>query len=152
MLNASRLAALHRAHRLTAMFRFAAVGAVTTCLDIAVFAALAAAGVAPTLANVASYSCGIALSYTLNRRWTFRRRGSLMQALKFVLATTSGLLLSTILLALLTKVIPPLPAKLATLPVVFLWNYYSTKLWAFREASSPSEFDNLHSGSLRPQA
>jgi putative flippase GtrA len=128
------LAALRGAHDLGQMLRFAGVGLVTTLLDITVFAALSAANVPPTPANITSYSCGISLSYALNRRWTFGNDASLPQALKFVLATASGLVLSTLLLIVLTKMMPPVAAKILTLPVVFLWNYHSTRQWVFRDS------------------
>ena len=38
--------------------RFAVVGAITTALDVLVFAGLTAATVMPALANLFSYSCG----------------------------------------------------------------------------------------------
>jgi putative flippase GtrA len=130
------LAALRDAHDLTKMLRFAAVGLVTTGLDFAMFIALGIAKVPPAPANVGSYSCGIALSYVLNRRWTFSKDASLLQAVKFVLATASGLALSTLLLIVLTKMMPPLVAKTATLPIVFLWNYHSTRQWVFRVSAA----------------
>jgi putative flippase GtrA len=126
------LAVLRGAHDLGEMVRFAGVGLVTTLLDITLFSALSAADVSPAPANIASYSCGIALSYALNRRWTFGKDASLSQALKFVLATASGLVLSTLLLIALTEAMPPVAAKIVTLPVVFLWNYHSTRQWVFR--------------------
>ncbi len=128
------LGALLGAHDLGKMLRFAGVGLVTTLLDMTVFALLGAADVHPAPANIASYSCGIALSYALNRRWTFSKDPSLSQALKFVLATSSGLVLSTLLLVILTEMMPPVPAKIVTVPVVFLWNYHSTRQWVFRES------------------
>jgi putative flippase GtrA len=127
------LAALRDAHDIGELFRFAGVGLVTTLLDITVFAALTTVEVNPAPANITSYSCGIALSYALNRRWTFGKDASLAQALKFVLATASGLVLSTLLLILLTMIMPPVAAKMATLPIVFLWNYHSTRRWVFRD-------------------
>lgn len=128
------LAALRDAHDLAKMLRFAGVGLVTTVLDIVMFAALSAVDVPPASANIVSYSCGIALSYALNRRWTFGNDASLSQALKFVLATASGMVLSTLLLIVLTKIMPPMTAKIVTLPAVFLWNYHSTRQWVFRES------------------
>ena len=128
------LATLRDAHDLPTMSRFAGVGLVTTLLDVTLFAVLSAA-VLPALANIASYSCGIALSYVLNRRWTFGvGNASLGQALKFVLATLSGLALSTLLLMVMTRMMPPVAAKLATVPIVFLWNYHSTRQWVFRDS------------------
>ena len=114
--------------------RFAVVGAITTVLDVLVFAGLTAATVVPAFANLFSYSCGILLSYVLNRSWTFRVEGSRLQAFKFVLATLTGLLISTLLVALLTTAIPAIHAKLISVPVVFAWNYLASRLWVFNSA------------------
>jgi putative flippase GtrA len=111
--------------------RFAIVGAVTTTLDVVVFAGLTAATVAPPLANLLSYSCGILLSYVLNRSWTFGVEGTRLQALKFVASTLTGLLVSTFLVALLITVVPAIWAKMLSVPVVFAWNYLAARLWVF---------------------
>lgn len=114
------------------LVRFALVGAVTTTLDFALFTALVAAGSAPVSANILSYSCGILVSYLLNRSWTFRAGRSHVQALKFVLSTLTGLLISTCLVAVLASLIPPALAKILSVPVVFAWNYLVARLWVFR--------------------
>ena len=54
-----------------------------------------------------------------------------MQAFKFVLSTLTGLLISTILVALLTTAIPAIHAKLISVPVVFAWNYLAARFWVF---------------------
>ncbi|QRM56097.1 GtrA family protein [Sinorhizobium sp. BG8] len=114
------------------LMRFAVVGAITTTLDFVLFNALVLVGAIPALANIFSYSCGIAVSYALNRAWTFRARRSNVQALKFVLSTLTGLLISTCLVATLVIVMPPPIAKILSVPVVFAWNYLSARLWVFR--------------------
>ncbi|MCZ4093956.1 GtrA family protein [Sinorhizobium psoraleae] len=114
------------------LLRFATVGAVTTTLDFVLFTGLFAVGAAPGQANILSYSCGILVSYMLNRSWTFRARHSQVQALKFVLGTLTGLVISTCLVALLARLIPPPLAKILSVPVVFAWNYLVALLWVFR--------------------
>ncbi|PDT46719.1 GtrA family protein [Sinorhizobium fredii] len=114
------------------LLRFCTVGAITTTLDFVLFTGLFAAGAAPGPANVLSYSCGILVSYVLNRSWTFRARHSQVQALKFVLGTITGLVISTCLVALLATLVPPPFAKILSVPVVFAWNYLVALLWVFR--------------------
>jgi putative flippase GtrA len=114
------------------LLRFAVVGAITTTIDFVFFTTLVAAALAPALANIFSYSCGIAVSYVLNRSWTFRARRSHIQAVKFVAATVTGLLISTGLVAVLATILPPLVAKILSVPVVFGWNYLMSRLWVFR--------------------
>ncbi|BCP53933.1 putative membrane protein YngA [Kaistia sp. 32K] len=121
-----------RAGNLDTLLRFAAVGVVTTLLDIAVFTGLTAAGAPPAPANLVSYSCGIVVSYTLNRSWTFEVGHSPMQALKFGASTLTGLLISTVLVAALATLMPAPFAKVLSVPVVFCWNYFTARLWVFR--------------------
>jgi len=125
-------AAPRRRRNLDTLLRFATVGAITTLLDVALFSALVAAAAPPAPANLVSYSCGIAVSYLLNRSWTFRVRHSNAQALKFCAATLTGLLISTALVAALATLMPPTLAKILSVPAVFAWNYLTARLWVFR--------------------
>jgi len=111
--------------------RFAVVGIANTLADIAIFAGLTALGLVPALANLFSYSCGIALSYALNRRWTFRAQGSPQRMVKFALAMIAGLGLSTLLVAILATILPAVIAKILTVPVVFVWNFLLARYWVF---------------------
>ena len=115
--------------------RFAAVGAVTTLLDMVLFNTLYFLGARPTLSNLVSYSCGIAVSYMLNRAWTFRAAHSHVQAMKFVAATLTGLLISTAIVAGLALLIPAPVAKVISVPIVFVWNYLASRFWVFRVES-----------------
>lgn len=117
--------------------RFAVVGAVTTLLDIVLFNTFYLIGAPPLSSNLVSYSCGIALSYMLNRAWTFRAARSHMQAMKFVAATVTGLGLSTFLVASLAVLIPAPIAKLVSISLVFVWNYLTARLWVFRDTAAP---------------
>lgn len=114
------------------LLRFAIVGAITTTVDFVFFTTLVAATLAPALANIFSYSCGILVSYVLNRSWTFRAKRSRVQAVKFVVSTVTGLLISTGLVAALSTILPPIVAKILSVPVVFAWNYLTSRLWVFR--------------------
>ena len=107
-------------------------------LDVVLFAGLTAAATPAVFANVSSYSCGILLSYALNRSWTFAVGGSFFQGLKFCLFALIGLLFSTLLVALLTTIIPAIHAKLISVPVVFAWNYLSARLWVFKASEARS--------------
>ena len=120
------------ARRFDTLLRFAAVGAITTMLDIVLFTGLVAAGAPPAPANLISYSCGIVVSYVLNRSWTFDVGHSPVQALKFGASTLTGLLISTVLVTALATLMPPTVAKVLSVPVVFAWNYLTARLWVFR--------------------
>lgn len=122
---------------LAAIPRFAGVGLATTLLDIALFSGLVAAGAMPGPANVLSFSCGIAVSYSLHRRWTFRASGSRLQAAKFVVSTLAGLTISTVLLTFLSTLASPIVAKIVTVPLIFLWNFGAARLWVFADKPAP---------------
>jgi putative flippase GtrA len=125
-------AAPRRRRSFDTLLRFATVGAITTLLDIVLFMTFVAAALPPAPANLVSYSCGIAVSYALNRSWTFGVRHSHAQALKFVTATLAGLLISTAIVAILATLIPAPVAKILSVPVVFGWNYLTARHWVFR--------------------
>jgi putative flippase GtrA len=114
--------------------RFGIVGAITTTLDFVLFATLVGMTAQPVISNVASYSCGLVVSYLLNRAWTFGVDGNLAQALKFLLFICTGLLLSTVLVALMTMAIAPITAKLISVPIVFFWNYFTSRYLVFQPA------------------
>ena len=121
----------------SAFLRFAVVGLITTTLDFILFGALTSvAGIEPAVANVGSYSCGIAVSFIFNRIWTFGhlRAGKPVghEALKFAATHAAGMALSTVLVSLLVLISPPLIAKAISVPVVFVWNYVLARFWVFR--------------------
>jgi putative flippase GtrA len=117
--------------------KFGVVGLVTTTLDFAIFTALTlGVHVAPPLANMVSYSSGIALSFWSNRSWTFRDRTAGRSSTQLAMFTTGslvGLAFSTITVALLAPQYGPLLAKVAAIGVTFCWNYLFSNLVVFRK-------------------
>lgn len=115
------------------MARFAAVGVVNTGVDICLFALLLSAAAIPAAAaNVLSYSAGVVTSFVLNGRWTFgsggRPAGPALSAFAlFASAAVAGLLLSTLIVALLEGITGPLVAKAVSVPLVLAWNFLSAR-------------------------
>ncbi|MGW4111711.1 GtrA family protein [Actinosynnema sp. NPDC004786] len=113
--------------------RFGVVGAANTLVDLVGYTALVLAGLPVFVANLLSTSAGMALSFTLNRSYTFRSDGGDVrrQLSLFVLVTAFGLWVLQPLVILATGAAldgPPDPAgvvapKLAGLVVGFAWNY-----------------------------
>lgn len=67
--------------------RFVIVGILNTAVGLSViFAAKAFLGLADLPANAAGYAVGLALSFLLNRQWTFGHRGRVSPALLRFLA------------------------------------------------------------------
>ena len=113
------------------LMRFASVGVVTTVLDLVLFSAFSASGIPAGAANIGSYSSGIALSYVLNRKFTFASDASALRFAKFVAAMLCGLALSTLLVIVCTMLVPAIVAKIVTVPIVFLWNFVVSRWWVF---------------------
>jgi len=112
------------------------VGVANTALDLAVFSALTfGANFPPSLANVVSYSCGIALSFWFNRSWTFSDRNTRKtsrQLAIFIVGNLAGLAISTAVVALLLKYLGPLAAKIVSIGASFLWNFGFSNRIVFR--------------------
>lgn len=82
--------------------RYGATGALNTLVGLAVIYGCLALGIGDVAANVAGYAVGLALSYFLNARWTFRFRGDHARSLpRFlgVFAVAYGANLAALLLA-----------------------------------------------------
>ncbi|TQM79163.1 putative flippase GtrA [Saccharothrix saharensis] len=122
--------------------RFGAVGVVNTCVDLVGYVSLVLAGTPVLPANLISTSAGMAVSFALNRSFTFRARsGSLRAQIPlFFLCTASGLwvvqpLAITVTDDLfggsttLTAVTGP---KLVGLALGLVWNYVLYRRVVFR--------------------
>jgi putative flippase GtrA len=120
-----------------AMLRYGVVGLINITVDAGGFAILVTWFNAPaSVANVISFSCGIVTSYTLNSRWTFRDRHEpgrdLSRFTKFVLINIAGLLLSTTLVVTFALFMDKVVAKIASIPIVFFYNYFASRHLVFR--------------------
>ncbi len=119
------------------MAKFGGVGLLNTLTDFLVFAALAAAGLAPVLANAAAFLAANAQSYAVNARVTFREKGaaaplSFRGYAAFAAAHLVSLLVSTAIVLVLADRTGPYAAKLAALAVTFVWNYAASAFFVFR--------------------
>jgi len=117
--------------------KFGLVGVANTAADFTIFALLTLFGqLAAASANLVSYSCGIGLSFWLNRTWTFRDRNPdrpLSRLAAFILGSLVGLILSTAVVAWLAPHFGPVPAKLASIGASFSWNYLFSNFLVFRD-------------------
>jgi putative flippase GtrA len=71
--------------------RFGGSGIVNTTVGLACIFAAMAAGANDVVANVFGYGVGLALSFALNRRWTFESDGAVApQGVRFLVAFASA--------------------------------------------------------------
>lgn len=119
------------------MVKFALVGVVNTGVDFAIFMLLVyALGVPAWLAQTVSYAGGVANSFWLNRRWTFRASGSgshWREALRFAAVNGASFAAATAVLIGLHEGLDwsPAAAKAASIVFSMAVNYAGSRYWVF---------------------
>ncbi|MDO8414246.1 MAG: GtrA family protein [Gallionellaceae bacterium] len=112
--------------------RFATVGAIGTSVHYVILWGLVTAGTAVLLATTVGAIGGALVNYILNYRYTFNSDLAHRSALvKFFTVALIGLLLNTVMMALLTQM-HYFIAQIITTFFVLLWNYIGNLLWTFR--------------------
>lgn len=131
--------------------RFGLVGIINTATDLGLYTLLIAAGLVPILANTISTTCGMVVSYFLNRRFTFRADGQShkQQVAKFLAVTLVGLWIlqpiiiyssrnigSNLLHISVKSLLLNVCAKVAATVASLVWNYvwYSRFVFIGRNA------------------
>lgn len=86
--------------------RFCMVGLANTAVDFSIFFLLNRAGVAYIIAQIFSYSAGVANSFLLNRRWTFgiKNRTNIGEVARFIIVNSLSLIVSAGLLFILHNI------------------------------------------------
>lgn len=83
------------------MARFLGVGVINTAVGLGLIWALMALGMAPLPANFIGYAVGLCLSFTLNRRYTFRDGGQdMLTVMRFLLAFAMAYILNALVLTI----------------------------------------------------
>lgn len=118
------------------VLRFGIVGIANTALDLTVFWLLTmVAGASIFVGNSLAYSAGILSSFVLNRVWTFRNLAFehrvTVQLPLFVLVSLVGLSISNLSLWLFSQVLPLMAAKLSSIGLTFIWNFFGSKRMVF---------------------
>jgi len=132
---------------------FCLIGVVNTIVDLILFISLQANGMSIIVANILSTSVALLLSYVLNKRFTFKHKGSNSRTfVPFVLVTLSGLwILQPIVIygviyvsdiQAVRNILQPLLAdytttqnilgKLAATPASLVWNFVLYKKLVFK--------------------
>ncbi len=117
------------------ILRFATVGVINTLTDIGVFFALVALTGQVIPSNILAYGCGAAVSFVLNRGWTFADvaggRSTKNLALRFGALNLAALTLSTVLVAGLDVALPLAVAKLSSVVVTAVFSYAGMRYFVF---------------------
>lgn len=116
--------------------RFGLVGLANSVVDLAVFAAVLAAGAPPLLANLFGWGVAVVFSYLVNSRWSFERSarvGDLRAAARFIglgalitLGVSSGAIMT------LAGAIGVMPAKILGLAVAAVLNFLAAR-WSIED-------------------
>lgn len=113
--------------------RFAAVGVLSTLIDIAVLNLLLRAGVHVYLAGALGFAAGFTNGYVLNSRYVFAH-ASRNSYIRYLLVSLGGLIITELILDFLHLQlgVGVTAAKLVAVGLVFFWNYGLSKVWVFK--------------------
>ena len=123
--------------------RFAAVGVVNSLVGLSIiYAAKFFFNISDVPANIVGYGVGLAVSFVLNRTWTFQHRQNAVRALArflliFVFAYLSNLLTLLFLVHVL-HVNAYLAQALAMVPYTLV-GFFGSKYFAFRHDFPPGD-------------
>ena len=114
---------------------FSLVGVLNTAVHFAVFLVLFRFfGVPMLLASAIGYASGVANSYFMNRRWTFRVAAppSTVEFLRFALVNLISLAVNLAVLEFLVRVAAIIPevAQVAAIAASLIVNFAGNKKWA----------------------
>ena len=134
--------------RKSKVIRFAAIGAMNTVIDFGLLFVFKALGLPVLLANVLSTSIAFSLSFTLNKKYTFKTSGTNVkrELALFIAVTLFGLwVLQGLVIMLTSPLISSVLhtnaettlaiAKLAATAVSMTWNYIAYDRLVFTQKS-----------------
>ncbi len=119
---------------------FVAVGGASALIDAGVFWFLVTVGMWPVLASVISFLSAFVVNYRGNRDLVFRARASRGALIRYSILVGVNLGMSAGGVALGTEVLglAPIVAKLATMVLVALINFFVMRFWVFRHVIAPA--------------
>ena len=123
-----------RTESLQQFIKYLLVGGLNTVLSAAIIFIVQAAGASPVAANIAGYAIGVAMSFALNSKFTFKTAATRHSAARFLIVALVSYLanLATMLLVLHTTHAPYL-AQLCGVPVYVVVGFLGNKYWAMRD-------------------
>jgi putative flippase GtrA len=109
-------------------------GACAFAADYSVFLLVLSLGFGPYAGNVLGICTGVGVSFSLNRRYNFRRTDlTARRAARFVTVALAGMVVSTLIIMLLAaQSVDVRLAKVAAMLVVFVMQFALNSFWTFR--------------------
>lgn len=114
------------------LYRYGVVGITVNFSLYLVFLLFLHFDLTPTVAAGLCYGLGVAISYLINRRWTFASTDSHRRDLpKFLLAYGVGLVSTLLTIAILIRWLPPELAQIFNIGLTAMVIYVSLRLFRF---------------------
>jgi putative flippase GtrA len=112
---------------------YCVVGAAAFSADYSIFLLVIGAKASPYLANMIGISAGIAVSFSLNRKYNFRKLdATALRMARFFTVALAGMAVSTLAIALLLSYgVDVRLAKAAAMIFVFGLQFLANALWTF---------------------
>jgi putative flippase GtrA len=126
-----------RALRMDRWLRFGVVGLLNFLVDYGLFLLLFKLfGVQLLVANSIAVLVAASHSYLWNKLWTFqdltRGRTAWRRYVVFLMFNLSGLVLANVVILVLIHLITPELAKLGSIGVTAIWNYWTSRRFVYR--------------------
>ncbi|MFN2747169.1 MULTISPECIES: GtrA family protein [Bacillus] len=122
--------------KLVTLFRFGTVGVGNTLIDFGVFFLLTSLHVPYLIAQIFSYSAGVANSYIWNRTWTFqvKEKAHGKEVFRFIIINLAASAMTFLLLyALQQRGLSLVISKIAATVLGMAVNFAGNRLWVFQD-------------------
>lgn len=124
------------------LLRFAFVGALNTTASLSVIFFLMAIKVNLFVANMVGYMVGLVISFTLNRRWTFRSTEQVGPRLvgRFILAVSAAYCSNVLAVLLCVRGgVSPYMSQIIGMPIYTICFYLLSRFLVFRKTSDKNK-------------
>lgn len=119
--------------------RYVLVGVLNTAISATIILIVQALGANPVVANILGYAIGVAFSFSMNSKFTFRTATTRHSALRFLIVVLISYLANlATMLTVLHLIQAPYFAQLCGMPVYVIAGFIGNKYWAMRDGTRAS--------------